>query len=131
MIVIDASAMVELLFGHSPRAAAVAARIDGDRESLHAPEMIDLEILSVLRSLERRGVDGRLIAGAVSDLPAVPLRRYPHLAFSSRIWELRSNLTPYDAAYVALAELLDAPLLTCDARLAGAPGHRARVELVG
>lgn len=67
---------------------------------------------------------------ALSDLADLPISRYPHDLFLFRIWQLRQNLTAYDAAYVALAEALSAPLLTRDARLASAPGHRARVELL-
>ena len=67
---------------------------------------------------------------AILDLAGLPIERYPHVALLSRVWKLRHNLTPYDASYVALAEVLGAPLLTADARLAGAPGLRCEVELL-
>ncbi len=128
MIVLDASALVELLVGGTPRAVALAGRIRN--ETLHAPHLIDLEVLSVLRTLEKRqAVPSTLAAQAASDLITTALTRYPHEALASRIWQLRANLTPYDACYVALAESLGVPLVTCDARLAGAPGHRASIEL--
>lgn len=129
MIVIDASAMAELVVGGTPRAARLAARLEGDL-SLHAPHLVDLEVTSVLRSLEARG---QLTAAAASHalilLLSVDLTRYPHEALVPRIWQLRGNLTAYDASYVALAENLSAPLVTCDSKLAAAPGHRAKVEL--
>lgn len=130
MIVIDASALVELLVGGTPRAARVAARISDPAESLHAPQLIDLEVASVLRSLEsRRQLSRALATRSIVDLLALDLTRYPHEALVPRIWQLRGHLTAYDAAYVALAENLASPLVTCDRRLASAPGQRARIEL--
>lgn len=130
MIVIDASALVELLIGGSPRAARVAARI-GPGVTLHAPDLVDLETASVLRTLEARGLLAPALATrAVIDLLAVDLSRYSHEQLLPRVWQLRANLTPYDACYVALAETLGATLLTCDAKLAGAPGHGAHVDVV-
>ncbi len=131
MIVIDASALVELLVGGTPRAAKLAARIARPLESLHAPHLIDLEIVSVLRGLEaRKLVSPQTAAQAIADLLALDLVRYPHDPLVPRAWQLRGNLTAYDAAYIALAEILAAPLVTCDAKLAAASGNRARVELV-
>ncbi len=130
MIVIDASALTELVVGGTPRAVRVAARVAVTGETLHAPHLIDLEVLSVLRSLEARGLAAAIASRAISELLAVALTRYAHDQFAPRIWQLRSNLTPYDACYVALAEALNAPLITCDARLAGAPGNRATIELL-
>lgn len=130
MIVIDASAMIELLL-RTPRATRVAARLAAGAQTLHAPHLIDLEVVSALRSLEaRKLVPSADATAAVGDLLAVPLTRYPHDALLSRTWALRGNLTAYDAAYVALAEHLAAPLLTCDAQLAAAPGLRITVDLV-
>lgn len=132
MIVIDASALVELLVGGTPRAAKLAARIALPNESLHAPHLIDLEVVSVLRGLEaRKLVSPQTAAQANADLLALDLMRYPHDTLVPRAWQLRGNLTAYDAAYIALAEGLASPLVTCDGKLAMAPGNRARVELFG
>jgi predicted nucleic acid-binding protein len=128
MIVVDASALLELLL-RTPAASAVEERLFSRREALHAPQLVDLEIAQVLRRYVHGGqmsaVRGR---EALDDLSGVRLTRWPHDALILRVWELRANLTAYDAAYVALAEALDAPLVTRDRRLAAAPGHRARVE---
>ena len=130
MIVIDASALVELLVGGTPRAARLAARIADPAESLHAPHLIDLEVTSVLRTLEaRRQLSPAVATRAIADLLALDLLRYPHEPLVPRAWQLRGNLTAYDAAYVALAEHLASPLVTCDGQLASAPGKRARIEL--
>ncbi len=129
MIVLDASAVVELLLG-TPRAAHLAARLATPLETVHAPHLIDLEVASALRALEARGVVTAVDAArAIGEWLALDLVRYPHDALLPRIWQLRGNLTAYDAAYVALAEHLGAPLATCDARLASAPGNRAAIEL--
>jgi predicted nucleic acid-binding protein len=132
VIVIDASALVELLVGGTPRAAKLAVRIAHPLESLHAPHLIDLEIVSVLRGLEaRKQVSPQAAAQAIADLIALDLVRYPHDTLVPRAWQLRGNLTAYGAAYIALAENLAVPLVTCDGKLAAAPGNRARVELFG
>jgi predicted nucleic acid-binding protein len=131
VIVIDASALAELVVGGTPRAARIAARIAHPSESLHAPHLVDLEFVSVMRSLEARGTLTSAVATrAIADLLVVDITRYPHDVLVPRAWQLRGNLTSYDAAYVALAENLAAPLVTCDAKLAAAPGHRARIELI-
>ena len=97
---------------------------------LHAPHSIDVEIAQVLRrQVQRRHLDHARARMALDDLAVVPLRRYPHRPFLTRVWELRENLTAYDALYAALAEALDFPLVTADAHLAGAPDHEARIEL--
>lgn len=130
MIVIDASALAELVVGGTPRAARLAARIADPSESLHAPHLIDLEVTSVLRSLvARQQLSGALATRAIGDLLALDITRYPHDVLVPRIWQLRGNLTVYDAAYIALAEGLRVPLVTCDGQLAAAPGNRAQVEL--
>lgn len=130
MIVIDASALAELLVGGTPRAAKLADRIAPTSEALHAPHLIDLEVASVLRGFEAKRLLSRPLAiRAIAELAALDLSRYAHEPLLPRIWQLRGNLTVYDAAYVALAEILDLPLVTCDRRLAQAPGNRAHIEL--
>lgn len=130
MIVVDASVLVEALF-QTPAAGALRARLFDAEQTLHAPHLIDLEVAQVVRRYAASGrigpAQGR---AALTNLKNFPLDRYPHDMFLPRIWELRHNLTAYDAAYVSLAEALDAPLLTRDRRLAAAPGHRARIDLV-
>jgi len=130
MIVVDASVLVEVLL-RTAGADAMASRLFDSRQSLHAPHLIDIEIAQVVRRFALSGeLDERRGREALADLSDFPLRRYPHDALLPRIWDLRNNLTGYDAAYVALAEALDAPLLTRDQRLARAAGHDARVELL-
>lgn len=130
MIVVDASGVIELLLP-SDAADIVAARLFDSGDSLAAPCLIDLETAQVLRRYARAGeIDGRHGRDALADLADMPIRRYPHDMLLTRIWDLRHNLTAYDAAYVALAEALDAPLVTRDRRLAGAAGHGAEIELL-
>lgn len=130
MIVLDASAVVELLLG-TPAGAAVMRRISGPGESLHAPHLMDVEVAQVLRRFTRsRAIDNDRGHEALDDLAALDVARYPHDPLLPRVWDLRANLTAYDAVYVALAEALDAPLLTGDRRIASAAGHRARVETI-
>ncbi len=131
MIVLDASAAVELLTG-SVSGRMVATRIAPANESLHAPHLLSLEVAQVLARLVRTGAIGAQLAEtAIRTLAQLDVVRYDHEVLLPRLWELRENLTAYDGAYVALAELLDAPLLTLDRRLARSPGHRATIELVG
>jgi predicted nucleic acid-binding protein len=130
LIVVDASALLDALLATGAH-AAISDRLFAPGESLHAPHVIDVEAAQVIRRFESRGDIGEARAReALEDLRAFPLRRYAHGVLLPRIWELRANLTAYDAAYVALAEALDAPLLTRDRSLAAAPGHRARVEVI-
>jgi predicted nucleic acid-binding protein len=130
MIVVDASALLELLLS-TPVAEQVEDRLFDRRQTLHAPHLIDLEVAQVVRRYAATGeikhARGRAVLSVLADFP---LYRYPHDVLLARIWELRHNLTAYDAAYIALAEALDAPLLTRDRRLAGAAGHRVHVQLV-
>ena len=130
MIVLDASAVVEWLL-QLPRARQVAERLADLDEPLHAPHLIDVEVAQVVRRLTSNGVvrAGRG-AHALADLADLDLERHPHDVLLPRVWRLRDNLTAYDATYVALAEALDAPLVTLDARLATAPGHEARIDVV-
>lgn len=130
MIVADASAILELLL-RTPAGAAVEARLFRPDETVHAPALIDLEVAQVLRRYVARGEMPEHRARASLDLlVAFPMDRYSHEPLVRRIWALRANMTAYDAAYVALAEGLGAPLLTCDAKLAAASGTRASIELV-
>jgi len=129
LIVVDASAVLELLL-QTPRAEAIA-RIALDRPvRWHAPQLLDIEILQALRRIVRTGhLPERRAAEALADFCLLPVVRHGHELLRDRVWQLRPSMTAYDAAYVALAEGLDAPLLTCDARLARAHGHRATVQV--
>ena len=129
MIVVDASAAVTMFLNLGPNAGRVRDRLR-QAEEVHIPHLFDVEVLHVLRRHSLRGdlsgKQSRLILSLLREMKAV---RYPHAPLAARIWELRENLTAYDATYVALAEVLDAPLVTMDAHLAQAPGIRAEVEL--
>ena len=130
MIVVDASAMLEALL-RTPAAKAVEKWLFDPRQTLYAPHLLDIEVAQVIRRYSANGeIDSERGRAALADLADFPLHRYPHDFLLPRIWDLRNNLTAYDAAYVALAEALDAPLLTRDRRLAAAAGYHARVELV-
>jgi predicted nucleic acid-binding protein len=123
--VIDASALVELGTGRAP-ARDLRRRVRVGRGA--APELLDLETLHVLRSMRRRGkLDEPDARRVVERLVQAPVARMTHRPLLARVWELRNSVTPYDAAYIALAEQLDVPLLSCDARLGRAHGHRAEV----
>ncbi len=129
MIVIDASALIELMM-LTEAGLDVARRVFATPEEIHAPELIDLEVGQVLRRYVQIGDMTEDRAGAMfEDLASIRMRRYPHLPLLPRIWQLRHNLTAYDASYVALAEGLEARLLTRDGALAEAP-HRADVVVV-
>ena len=130
MIVVDASLVVDVLLDPAGSSGLLPRLLEPDA-SLHAPHLLDLEVLQVFRRLERHRILAPARAeAAVEALADLPLTRYPHAALASRVWELRGALTAYDAAYVALAEALGAPLLTRDAALAAAAPRSARVELV-
>ncbi len=130
MIVLDASAAVEWLLQTST-GARVGRRILSSRDTLHAPHLLDVEVAQVFR---RKVATGEVATSraeeALQDLLDLRIRRYPHFLFLRRVWELRDNLTAYDALYVALAEALDATLVTCDGKFAAASRHGARVEVV-
>jgi len=130
LIVVDASAILELLL-RTPRAKSVQIRLFATGETLHAPHLIDVEAAQVIRRYAANGeIDSERGRAALTDLADFPLQRFPHDFLLPRIWDLRNNMTAYDAAYVALAEVLDCVLLTCDKRLSTAAGHRARIELM-
>lgn len=129
MIVIDASAVLELLL-RTGRAESVGRSALAADERLHAPHLLDVEVTQALRRLVRlNGIGVERAGQALDDFEALLVERHSHHELVRRIWQLRESLTAYDGAYVALAEALDAPLLTCDAKLARSHGHRARIEL--
>jgi predicted nucleic acid-binding protein len=130
MMVLDASALIELLLG-SERGEAIASRIAEPSLSLHVPHLADLEVSQALRRYVREGrLDARDAGAALEDLLSLDLERHGHEQLLDRVWALRQNLTAYDAVYVALAEALDAELLTCDGRLARSPAVAGRAFLV-
>jgi predicted nucleic acid-binding protein len=125
MIVIDASAMVEVLVGRHVDDELLDA-LQGD---LHAPHLLDVEVLSVLGGLTLGGkLKRRAAEQARADHFAFTIARYELIGLAERVWELRNNQTTYDACYLALAEALAAPLYTCDHKLAS-DGHRAHVKV--
>ncbi len=127
MLVLDSSAALAALISEPPNSALVA-RLSSDGD-LHAPHLIDVEVTHALRRLVRHGeLSDSRAQRAREDFQEVTIVRYPHGALLDRMWELRDNLSAYDAAFVALSEALGAPLVTRDSRLAKASGHRAVVE---
>ena len=130
MIVVDASALLEFLLQTS-LGARVEARLFRDDDELHAPHLLDVEILQGLRRLVRTGeVSSGRADEAIADLTDLDLHRHAHLELLDRAWTLRANITAYDGMYVALAEAIEAPVVTCDSPLAKAPGLRARIEVI-
>jgi len=130
--VLEASAALAAFLGTGVNSTSIRVRIEAPGESLHAPQLLDVEMLHALRGLVLRGDVSRARDEEVrEDFASLRWSRYSHVAFLDRIWELKDNLTAYDATYVALAEALSAPLVTTDARLARAPGIRADVEVYG
>ena len=126
MIVVDASAIIDVLVGEPSE--TLATRL-GAEAVLHAPHLLDTEVLHVLRRLEQRGDLTAARTGRAHRLYAeLGIARYPHWPLSDRVWELRPALSSYDATYVALAEELGATLVTTDQRLARAAGVRASIE---
>ena len=129
MIVVDASALVEILI-RKPTAKALEVRVLDSGETIHAPHLIDIEIANVLRRLTlARALEAGRARIALDDLAALSLFRYPHRDLLPRVWTLRNNLTAYDAVYVALAEELDASLITRDRRLANAASSIVLTEV--
>ena len=130
MIVLDASAVVEWLLD-LPLAREVTTRISPDDETLHAPHLLSVEVTQVVRRYVALGdLTARRGAEALTDLADLDVVHHPHEPLLPTIWRLRSNLTAYDAAYVALALALDAPLVTLDQRIAAAPGHDAVIDVI-
>jgi len=128
-MVVDASIIASALGDDGGDGERARSRLAGER--LFAPELIDLEVASVWRRAARAGrLEARRARQALADLAALPLARAPHRPLMGRIWELRDNLTPYDAAYVALAEGLEVSFLTADRRITHAPGIRCDIELL-
>lgn len=130
LAVLDASVLVAFYVADDPRRAEVSSRLSiGD--TLFAPAHVDAEVVSALRGLSRPNPALlTVIPGALRHLANFPIRRMPLAPMLQRMWELRDNLTAYDAAYVGLAELLDGPLITCDAKLAAASGPRCDFDLI-
>ena len=130
MIVVDASAVLELLL-RTEKGVKVQERVLDSEESLHAPHLIDIEVTQTLRRLvSLKEITAARGKQALEDHIALNIKRAEHKDLLDRVWSLRDSITAYDAAYVALAEILDAPLITCDAKLARSHGHKARLELI-
>lgn len=129
VIALDVSAAADVLLKFEPRASRIRERMRKSEGGIHVPHIFELEVLNTLR---RHFLSGNLSeereAEALEDLSDLKLTRYPHTPFVERIWELKENITAYDASYIALSETLDTPLVTTDGRLARSTGHRARVE---
>jgi predicted nucleic acid-binding protein len=130
VIVIDASALLELLL-QTDKAEQIGATALAPDERLHAPHLLDVEVTQALRRLvQLKQVTASRATQVLEDYGQLAIERHVHLPFLERIWQLRDAVTAYDGMYVALAEALDAPLMTCDAKLARAQGHGATVVLV-
>ena len=130
MIVVDASVVIEVLL-QTDDGIAIANRLLTSTETLHAPHLVDIEVAQVLRRYVLRGeVKADRARQALEVMVEFPMTRYDHEPLLGRIWELRENLTAYDAAYVALAEGLNATLVTRDRKLSAVPFLRGAVELV-
>lgn len=129
-MVMDASVVVEILL-QTPAAASLTEEVLLSPSDLHAPHLVDAEVAQVLRRLcGRKEMPESRALEALQDLKDLPLVRYSHELLLDRAWELRDKLTIYDGVYIALAELLDLPLLTRDRRIAAAPGHDAVVRVL-
>jgi predicted nucleic acid-binding protein len=130
LIVVDASAVLELVL-RTEKGKKVEARALVSEESLHAPHLIDVEVTQALRRLvQLKEIKAERAKQALDDHAALHIKRADHEDMLERLWELRESVTAYDATYVALAEALDAPLITCDSKLTRSHGHRATVELI-
>lgn len=130
MIVVDASLVIDLMLA-TPSSDRLSDRIIEGGHALAAPEIVELEILQVLRRLERASrIDKTRVSEAFATFDELRIERFSHAGLRDRIWRLRHNLTAYDAAYLALAELLEAPLWTRDAKLADISGSAVVIEVV-
>jgi predicted nucleic acid-binding protein len=130
VIVLDTSAAIELLLG-LPLSRRVQERVERAEWQIAASQLLEIEILQVLRRRVAAGLTTLEDADEARQLTRdLNVRYFDHAVLAERIWQLRENLTAYDAAYVALAEILEVPLLTSDARLANAPGHDAQCVLI-
>ncbi|MEI9885177.1 MAG: type II toxin-antitoxin system VapC family toxin [Rhizomicrobium sp.] len=128
MIVLDASLALEV-FAKTPRGERLAGHVF--TEQLHAPHLLDLEVAQVLRRLVVADVlEARAAEAALERLQNWEIERHDHTSMLPRIWELRNSLSAYDASYIALAEVLDVSLLTCDGKLGRSHGHRANIVLL-
>ena len=130
MIVIDASAAIELVL-RTELGEKVEARALAPQERLNAPHLLDLEVAQVLRRLTQlKEITAARAQEALDDYAGLLVERAAHRDLLPRVWQLRDSMTAYDGAYIALAEALGAPLLTCDGKLARSHGHRAMIELL-
>ena len=130
LVVIDASVLTAFYASDDPRRAAITDRLAAGN-ALFAPAHLDAEVVSALRGIARSNPAlDQAVPRALAHLAGFPIRRMPLAPLLERIWELRTNVTPQDAAYVALAERLDSPVMTCDARLTTASGTRCAFELI-
>jgi predicted nucleic acid-binding protein len=127
VIVVDASAIVEVLL-NTTTGAALRRHLFASGQTLHVPHLTDVEVLQVLRRYSiAKVLDRERASEAFDDYAAMPFHRYPHSILLPRVWELRHNLTAYDAVYIALAEALCATLVTCHRALGSVSGHRAAI----
>jgi len=130
VIVVDASVLAVALGDDGTDGQQARERLTD--ETLFAPELVDLEVISVWRRhVAAKLMPARRAASALTDLAHLPLRRSSHQPLLHRIWELRHVVTPYDAAYLALAEALDVVLVTADAHLSRASGIKSDIEVIG
>ena len=130
MIVVDASAVLEVLL-RTTLGAAIESQLWRESDALHSPHLLDVEIAQVIRRFTiAREIEVERAQAALDDFIALPISRHPHEFLLPRVWSLRNNFTAYDAVYVALAELLEATLLTHDRRLATAARRHVQVEFV-
>jgi predicted nucleic acid-binding protein len=128
VIVVDTSALIDAVLARPPK-PGLLARLSDDGD-LHAPHLNDVEIVQALRRLAlATAVAEARLDDARADLDDIALTRYPLGRLADRVWDLRHRVTAYDAVFVALAEALQVPLITCDRRLARAGGHHAQVEV--